>query len=1116
MERTLGDELREQESGLVRRNAARRIHEAIKQAKAKQASPKRWPWELVQNACDAVTNAGDDSSVTIRVDLNDDVLRFEHTGGFFTPEDLSLLILGGSIKELRPVRHSGRFGSGFIVTHILSEKVTVEGQAKRSDGTIQDFQFDLDRSGTADEILQAIEKAYEQLERPQSDKPTARYTYRLQNPDARQAARVGLQTFEELTPYVLAFEPRLKSVEVSIDGAATLWERGGEIKEDGVSLLSIKITKLGDELFERNIVMIRIRIEDSAPWVAVAAESGNDGSLVLKTPTKVVPKLFYPFPLLGRTEQLGLPVAIGGDFYPTEERDDILLSGSTPEVDRNKELVRKALKAIPVLAEYAIAKGWQGAHFLARVTAVRPESGVAEPEWWNSELRTIVNELSKRKILLTQRKRVAKPQDEEIMFPLPLLEYKPGRGDTYASDIDLEKLWDVADDIAEVPAPDIANDWQLTVREWDLLLGHNSVEGVIDLKWLRDEVHDRKNLTELAAAWFSGDQTAAVRWLNSLFRLLEHYEAETGRGLPWDFLEGLVPSQKGVLRAPGELRRDDGIPEPLKDIAEEFGWPIRETLLDNRFSSQWLDAKVKGKLNKGEVVQKLISEWMTWKEGGKVEPKKAQPAVKLAAWMALDEEDWTERAVLMPVFGDDYVVWKIGQHPALLPPISQWKPSDRNFKLIFEFDKSRFLAESYVQDRNPEDAKAIVRKLANWGVIYPDLVWLVQEVSLDSKDLKFILKERPEKPLKGQHTLRSSDPARAISVIPFLVPELVGALGQDPERAIRFAEFLLEVVVKRHPDWRKPLAVSCSCGDRHEIYPAEWLAHLRTKSWVPYRASDEDEYKPKEASSETIKQLLGKSLQGFTDTEDGRHLLEFLGFDSVQLYIEKLTAGDEGKREKLASLLAKVPDLDVLERLLDTVQDLKELEDLREHMAERRATRLMIDKNQRLGRTVQKVVEAVFRAQGFDVRPAYNGYDFDAYDRGNVEQEDLGRINLEVVGKNYMVEVKTTRGSEVRMTETQAGTAVDYPDSYVLCVVDLSGKDIDDLNDEQLFRAVQDSIRIVDTIGNELRGVTDIALPSSKNVTVKLIGQIRYVINPNLWKEGGYTLQEWVAKRVRT
>ena len=92
--------------------------------------PKRWVWELIQNAKDA--SIGGKVQVHIEADLEgpDAHVTFNHNGAAFTVENIRFLIEQISSKSRtkdstgKPMT-TGKFGTGFLTTHLLSPYVLV-------------------------------------------------------------------------------------------------------------------------------------------------------------------------------------------------------------------------------------------------------------------------------------------------------------------------------------------------------------------------------------------------------------------------------------------------------------------------------------------------------------------------------------------------------------------------------------------------------------------------------------------------------------------------------------------------------------------------------------------------------------------------------------------------------------------------------------------------------------------------------------------------------------------------------------------------------------------------------------------------------------------------------
>lgn len=105
---------------------------------------RRWFWELLQNASDC------NDTVDIILELQENKIIFKHNGNPFRPIDTENLIASDSGKdseELKDKDMIGQFGTGFISTHILSAKITVEDviKSERIQDSYSKFKFDLNR-----------------------------------------------------------------------------------------------------------------------------------------------------------------------------------------------------------------------------------------------------------------------------------------------------------------------------------------------------------------------------------------------------------------------------------------------------------------------------------------------------------------------------------------------------------------------------------------------------------------------------------------------------------------------------------------------------------------------------------------------------------------------------------------------------------------------------------------------------------------------------------------------------------------------------------------------------------------------------------------------------------
>lgn len=100
-------------------------------------------WELMQNAQDA-------NATEINITFDNQILSFAHNGLPFSEVDITHLIFQGSSKPELEIKR-GKFGTGFMTTHLLSKNGNIKGNME--DG--RSFDFDLTREADSDREMTA-------------------------------------------------------------------------------------------------------------------------------------------------------------------------------------------------------------------------------------------------------------------------------------------------------------------------------------------------------------------------------------------------------------------------------------------------------------------------------------------------------------------------------------------------------------------------------------------------------------------------------------------------------------------------------------------------------------------------------------------------------------------------------------------------------------------------------------------------------------------------------------------------------------------------------------------------------------------------------------------------
>lgn len=365
-----------------------------------ERSKRRLLWELVQNAADTRNRFG---PVSIRIEIDNQKFRFSHNGDPFTPDDFIGLIQQTSSKDSQnEAGQTGKFGTGFICTYLLSERITVSGIAAQQNGQFRKFEIELNRPSQKSEELAEIFRRDKRIAkdvfevrddkclpnysllRKETDYDTC-FTYPLETDGKRRYAIEGINDLVNTLPITLVNQPRIKSVEVVSEGRSSRYicERGNCAY--GFEVVFVTVTANGES--DRRIFLSYCSNEDDEAG-AVRLTVGVD--LITKTllpQDRDVPKLLRDFPLIG-SERFHFPYYLNGSrFEPTEDRDGLILNGAedgnTPAV-LNRRIVEKAVDAAIEFNGLLIRAGLKNRWILARSSRPDADMQGETPAWFNA------------------------------------------------------------------------------------------------------------------------------------------------------------------------------------------------------------------------------------------------------------------------------------------------------------------------------------------------------------------------------------------------------------------------------------------------------------------------------------------------------------------------------------------------------------------------------------------------------------------------------------------------------------------------------------------------------------------------------------------------------------
>lgn len=519
-------------------------------------SSRRWVWELMQNAKDVTYS---DIGISIEIDFKENgkegSLEFRHNGRPFTVANMVFLIEQVSTKDRKSTENAelkttGKFGTGFLTTHLLSEIVKVKSIVKEPDEPYRKFELSLDRSGRdIEDIIKSVGVSLASLRdidlQPEFDQYSPAeistiFRYKL-NENGIEAAKKGLEDLSTSLPFTLTFLPEIKSVALVNGGlryelSQTIAEVGEDFKIYAVTLdtqngkLETKIAVLS-----KNNTCIAVQIED------------RNGQVCLKEFDSSIPRLFCDFPLIG-TEDFPFPVIINNSlFHLNEPRNGIYLTDELgTEIDENKTIMAEAIELYYSLLEYASAHNWENIYLLAKIPPIKAKEWISKKWFENSVVDPIREKLLKTPIV-----------DTENHGRIPILDAndKPRAWFPSSPKEDLRnRIWDLANLWVPSVLPRKAD-----VDAWYKIIWKGCSE--LSLEVITINIQNKKCLEKLEEALVK--PIDSVRWLNSYYELINLDQVFLDAVISDKY--AVIPNQNGFFKKKSELKNDEQIEEELKN-----------------------------------------------------------------------------------------------------------------------------------------------------------------------------------------------------------------------------------------------------------------------------------------------------------------------------------------------------------------------------------------------------------------------------------------------------------------------------------------------------------------------------------------------------------------------
>ncbi|MEI9921880.1 MAG: hypothetical protein WDO14_24275 [Bacteroidota bacterium] len=368
------------------------IHDVNKLYIIPEDKRSRWIWELLQNARDVAPKGG----VKIHIKLTPTRFEFQHNGVPFLTKNLLALLYKTSTKSLGgDDGTTGKYGTGFVMTHLLNKKVTVSGVHENEFGKRR-FQLEIDRSSTLLEENAALE----------ATKNSLQFTFSSISDIARRPNEAIADEY-----HCFSYELNATTYPVALKGIEELTRNLSFVLLINQSTISSVTIQNGESLRQ-----YALREEPTAMPGIMFASVSDDAGLIYSIHEKVIigipavnkpvikigplnkqAVLFKEFPLMG-TEGFNLPVFVQHTgFQPTDQRDGIRTkktseSDTDPLADSNRFALTEFLNSYLTFIETLTSNSVAGSYLLAKSGLPEFVNDYSNREWYEPTIQEKIRE----------------------------------------------------------------------------------------------------------------------------------------------------------------------------------------------------------------------------------------------------------------------------------------------------------------------------------------------------------------------------------------------------------------------------------------------------------------------------------------------------------------------------------------------------------------------------------------------------------------------------------------------------------------------------------------------------------------------------------------------------
>lgn len=550
---------------------------------------KRWIWELIQNAKDSIVQDPLKKSVDMKVSIRDKEVIIKHNGSPFTAKAQLGLLYKYSAGKSNSSESTGRFGTGFLTTHVLSKIVSIEGDVfvDESNTDLCGFSATMYRDGLGeDELLDGVIKMKDSIEYTKETNNWTTYTYHLRTPQNEKALQLGIENIFDNIAQTMLFCKELKTFEIDNNGEVTSIERlpFSNLEDD---IFKTKFIIRGNQTYSREFIHTSCKKPndklterfktDRNVRLIIAIEVDDKKNLINNEKS---PSHFCVLPLVGSEKHI-MPVYLNSpDFEPDSERESLILIGEEILSDKkviseggiNRLILSESIELYDKLVSFLCEKKYNNLFLLSKGLKNSPRfEKNFNKDWFIEEIikpyREIIKTYDIVETTIGHSKLFYENGEPNILIPSAIEEETRS------------EIYNLTEDLFPDRIPS-----NQTAREWSNLVWKEC--GLFKVEDLSKYISQKENLTQIPI-----HQDKIFDWMNVFISFINKKDDSL-------FTEySLIPNMNDDLisLADEEIAEGVGLSKFMIDCLCDLGDDLRPILINHKITTLSIPLKIDAK-----------------------------------------------------------------------------------------------------------------------------------------------------------------------------------------------------------------------------------------------------------------------------------------------------------------------------------------------------------------------------------------------------------------------------------------------------------------------------------------------------------------------------------------